>query len=200
MAYNFKNLADVELLSAMPEEANVVVEVNGKTKRAPYEKPVDEIALIVESETLAELPETGTVLAEVNGEIKRVPSNQVGGIDAIVFSVAMTAAVGASAPAEPEPEYVTICNHTPEEIGELVTAGANCIFMASMEGSSGRSISTFETGGYSPTMFVVPSLTTIAISDGSWHFFFSGIEMGEFVIIYYPDGTIENSLFNQQES
>lgn len=38
MAYNFKNLADVELLSAMPEEANVVVEVNGTTKRAPQVK------------------------------------------------------------------------------------------------------------------------------------------------------------------
>lgn len=198
MAYNFKNLADVELLNVMPEEANVLVEVNGKTKRAPQAK-IDVEAELAGTETLAELPETGTVLAEVNGEIKRVPSNKVGGIDAIVFSVAMTAAVGASAPAEPEPEYVTICNHTPEEIGELVAAGANCIFMASMEGSSGRSISTFESGGYSPTMFVVPSLTTIAVSDGSWHFFFSGIEMGEFMIIYYPDGTIENSLFNQPE-
>jgi hypothetical protein len=194
MAYNFKNLADVELLNAMPEEANVLVEVNGKTKRAPN---IDVEAKIVGSETLEELPETGTVLAEVNGAIKRVPSNKVGGIDAIVFSVAMTAAVEASAPAEPEPEYVTICNHTPEEIGELVTAGANCIFIASMEGSSGRSISTFETEGYSPTMFVVPSLTTIAMSDGSWYFFFSGIEMGEFMIIYYPDGTIENSLFEE---
>ena len=35
MAYNFKNLADVELLSSMPETANVLVEVNGTTKRAP---------------------------------------------------------------------------------------------------------------------------------------------------------------------
>lgn len=35
MAYNFKNLADVELLDAIPEEANVLVEVNGTTKRAP---------------------------------------------------------------------------------------------------------------------------------------------------------------------
>ena len=38
MAYNFKNLADVELLNAMPEEANVLVEVNGATKRAPQVK------------------------------------------------------------------------------------------------------------------------------------------------------------------
>lgn len=35
MAYNFKNLADVELLGAMPENANVFVEVDGATKRAP---------------------------------------------------------------------------------------------------------------------------------------------------------------------
>lgn len=79
MAYNFKNLADVELLNAMPEEANVVVEVNGTTKRAPQIKPVDEIALIVDSETLEEVPEGATVLAEVNGEIKRVPSAGLGG-------------------------------------------------------------------------------------------------------------------------
>lgn len=76
MAYNFKNLADVELLSAMPETANVLVEVDGTTKRAPQ---VDEIKKIVTSEALTELPETGTVLAEVNGEIKRVPSDKVGG-------------------------------------------------------------------------------------------------------------------------
>lgn len=79
MAYNFKNLADVELLSAMPETANVLVEVDGTTKRAPQVKPVDEIEKIVTSESLTELPETGTVLAEVNGEIKRVPSDKVGG-------------------------------------------------------------------------------------------------------------------------
>lgn len=35
MAYNFKNLADVELLDTMPESANVLVEVDGTTKRAP---------------------------------------------------------------------------------------------------------------------------------------------------------------------
>ena len=79
MAYNFKNLADVELLSSMPETANVLVEVDGTTKRAPQVQPVDEIAQIVGSETLAEVPEGATVLAEVNGEIKRVPSNGLGG-------------------------------------------------------------------------------------------------------------------------
>ena len=42
MAYNFKNLADVELLSTMPETANVLVEVGGTTKRAPQVKPVGE--------------------------------------------------------------------------------------------------------------------------------------------------------------
>ena len=76
MAYNFKNLADVELLNVMPKTANVLVEVDGTTKRAPQ---IDEISKIVGSEALTELPETGTVLAEVNGEIKRVPNNRVGG-------------------------------------------------------------------------------------------------------------------------
>ena len=81
MAYNFKNLADVELLNAMPEEANVVVEVNGKTKRAPQAK-VDVTAELVGSEALEEVPEGATVLAEVNGQIKRVPSAGLGGGDA----------------------------------------------------------------------------------------------------------------------
>ena len=199
MANNFKNLADVELLNAMPEEANMLVEVNGKTKRAPQVKPVDEIALIVKSETLAELPETGTVLAEVNGAIKRVPSNKVGGIDAIVFSMAMTAAVGASA--EPEPEYVTICNHTPEEIGELVAAGANCIFMAAMNGSSERSVSTFGATGANPIVTTSPCIMTLGLDDNSWVFFFSKDFMRQdFYIAYYADGTIENSIFTQQPS
>lgn len=79
MAYNFKNLADVELLSSMPETANVLVEVGGATKRAPQVQPVDEIAQIVGSETLTKVPEGATVLAEVNGEIKRVPSDGLGG-------------------------------------------------------------------------------------------------------------------------
>lgn len=85
MAYNFKNLADVELLSSMPETANVLVEVGGATKRAPQVQPVDEIAQIVSSETLAEVPEGATVLAEVNGEIKRVPSDGLGGGKALVI-------------------------------------------------------------------------------------------------------------------
>lgn len=85
MAYNFKNLADVELLSSMPETANVLVEVGGATKRAPQVQPVDEIAQIVGSETLAEVPEGATVLAEVNGEIKRVPSDGLGGGKALII-------------------------------------------------------------------------------------------------------------------
>lgn len=78
MAYNFKNLADVELLNAMPEEANVLVEVDGATKRAPHVE-VDVTAELISSEALEEVPEGATVLAEVNGEIKRVPSAGLGG-------------------------------------------------------------------------------------------------------------------------
>lgn len=75
MAYNFKHLADVELLSNMPKDANVLVEVNGTTKRAPQ---VDEIAKIIGSKSLNEVPAGATMLAEVNGEIKRVPSEELG--------------------------------------------------------------------------------------------------------------------------
>lgn len=75
MAYNFKHLADVELLSAMPKDAKVLVEVNGTTKRAPQ---VDEIAKIIGSKFLDKVPAGATMLAEVNGEIKRVPSEELG--------------------------------------------------------------------------------------------------------------------------
>lgn len=193
MAYNFKNLADVELLNAMPEEANVVVEVNGTTKRAPN---IDVEAKIVGSETLEELPETGTVLAEVNGEIKRVPSNKVGGIDAIVFSVVEAAAVDAEAEATPTPQ--TICNHTVDEIGELVSAGANCVFVATMSSSSERSVSTFGATGANPIVTTSPCNMTLGLDDNSWVFFFYNDFIGqEFLITYYADGTIENSLFTQ---
>jgi hypothetical protein len=35
MSYNFKNLADVELLEGVPEHANAFVEVDGMIKRVP---------------------------------------------------------------------------------------------------------------------------------------------------------------------
>jgi hypothetical protein len=87
MAYNFKNLADVELLNAMPEEANVVVEVNGTTKRAPLPEipEVDVTAELIGSEALEEVPDGATVLAEVNGEIKRVPSAGLGGAGMLII-------------------------------------------------------------------------------------------------------------------
>ena len=84
MAYNFKNLADVELIDTMPETANVLVEIDGATKRAPQVKPVDEIEKIVTSEALDEVPVGATVLAEVNGEIKRVPGEELGGKGMVV--------------------------------------------------------------------------------------------------------------------
>lgn len=191
MAYNFKNLADVELLSAMPEEANVVVEVNGQTKRAPQVKPIDEIALIVGSETLAELPETGTVLAEVNGEIKRVPSNQVGGIDAIIFSV-----IEAAEALDETPTYQTVCNHTPEEVGELMLAGANCFLLAPY--AAMQNVSTYSVSGPTPTVYWLPMQMGYALDDGSY--IVGCLIPNEIIINYYADGTIENSLFTQQES
>lgn len=84
MAYNFKNLADVELLNTMPEQANVLVEVNGTTKRAPQVE-VDVTAELIGSEALEEVPEGATVFAEVNGQIKRVPSNGLGGGKALII-------------------------------------------------------------------------------------------------------------------
>ena len=37
MAYNFKNLADVEMLDIVPEESSVLIETNGQIRRAPGE-------------------------------------------------------------------------------------------------------------------------------------------------------------------
>lgn len=84
MAYNFKNLADVELLDTMPENAKVIVEVDGTTKRAPKE---DGIGKLVSVEALEEVPENATVLAEVNGEIKRVPSAGLGSGKTLVIKM-----------------------------------------------------------------------------------------------------------------
>lgn len=125
MAYNFKNLADVELLSTMPETANVLVEVDGATKRAPQAKPVDEIEKIVTSEALTELPETGTVLAEVNGEIKRVPSDKVGGagtLDEMPGVILFTSSVNARVVAD-TPTISYSCNKTFEEALNMIKNG-----------------------------------------------------------------------------
>ena len=126
MAYNFKNLADVELLSSMPETANVLVEVGGATKRAPQVQPVDEIAQIVGSETLVEVPEGATVLAEVNGEIKRVPSDGLGGSKALIikssdFDNAMAGVAATASDTTPAVTYTA--NMT---FDEAVAVFANC--------------------------------------------------------------------------
>ena len=77
MAYNFKNLADVELLNTMPENAKVIVEVDGATKRAS----------LASVEALAEAPANTAILVEVDGEIKKVPSNKmISNIKPILFT------------------------------------------------------------------------------------------------------------------
>lgn len=190
MAYNFKNLADVELLSAMPEDANIVVEVGGKTKRAPQvqiPEPVDEIALIVGSETLAKLPDTGTVLAEVNGEIKRVPSNQVGGIDAIIFNVIEAAAVET-------PTYQTVCNHTLEEIRDLMLTGAGCVLIMPYAAMTATA-STLKAARPTPTVVTMPAVMGTQLDNGSVQFLFVFMN-NQAMITYNADGTITNSLLS----
>lgn len=195
MAYNFKNLADVELLNAMPEEANIVVEVDGKTKRAPQvqiPEPVDEIALIVNSETLEEVPEGATVLAEVNGKIKRVPSDGLGGgIDAIVFSV-----IEAATAAIETPTYQTVCNHTLEEVRNLMLAGAGCILIIP-PAAMGSDVSTLRVDNPTPTPTVMTLSAVMGMQsdDGSVQFIFVGIS-GDESITYNADGTITNSLLS----
>lgn len=166
MAYNFKNLADVELLNAMPEEANVLVEVNGTTKRAPQieiPEPIDEIALIVGSETLEEVPEGATVLAEVNGEIKRVPSNGLGGGKALIikssdFDNAM-AGVAASATAAPEVTYTA--NMT---FDEMMQAFAACELIGGFLFAGGEAPARLPIVviNYDVTTYTVPCMVLMA--------------------------------------
>ena len=189
MAYNFKNLADVELLNAMPEEANIVVEVDGKTKRAPQvqiPEPVDEIALIVNSETLEEVPEGATILAEVNGKIKRVPSDGLGGgIDAIIFSV-----IEAATAAIETPTYQTVCNHTLEEVRNLMLAGASCILITPPAALT--SASTSQMHGPTPTVMTLSAVRGMQSDNGSVQFMFMS-NGGAISITYNVDGTITNS-------
>ena len=201
MAYNFKNLADIELLSAMPEEANIIVEVDGKTKRAPQvqiPEPVDEIALIVNSETLEEVPEGATVLAEVNGKIKRVPSDGLGGgIGTIVFSV-----IEAAGAAIETPTYQTVCNHTLEEVRNLMLAGTSCILIMPYAAMASAA-STLKAGGTTPTPTPTPTPTVMTISaamgmqsdNGSVQFLFMTMD-SQATITYNADGTITNPLLS----
>lgn len=139
MSYNFKNLADVELLSSMPEDASVVVEVNGTTKRAPQ---VNEMAKLAGVETLTEVPEGATVLAEVDGAIKRVPGAGLGsGIKTAIikdsnYDNALAGMAVAKTGAEvPEVTYSCI-NMTYEEACEIFLKGEplNVVLMTATGG------------------------------------------------------------------
>lgn len=165
MAYNFKNLADVELLSSMPETANVLVEVGGATKRAPQVQPIDEIAQIVGSETLAEVPEGATVLAEVNGEIKRVPSDGLGGGKALVikssdFDNAM-AGIAAATASDTTPAVTYTANMTYDE---AVAALANCEMMGAylFANREGTPMITPIFIGLDSTTYVVPCMVLMS--------------------------------------
>lgn len=136
MSYNFKNLADVELLSSMPEDASIVVEVNGTTKRAPQ---VDEMAKLAGVETLTEVPEGATVLAEVDGAIKRVPGAGLGsGIKtAIIKDSNYDNALTGAAVAQTDAEVTYSCiNMTYEEACEIFLNGEplNIVLMTATEG------------------------------------------------------------------
>ena len=187
MSYTFKNLANVELLSVMPENANVFVEVDGSTKRAPQ---LDVTGELVAKEALEEVPEGATVLAEVNGEIKRVPSNGLGGTAPIIFSVIEAELT------ESIPTYQTVCNYTPEEVNALMLAGTSCMLIMPYAAMSAPA--TLEVAA-NPTVATMQAVLAAQLDDGSCQFMFFSMG-GESTIVYYPDGTIENSLLAASES
>ena len=186
MAYNFKNLAEVELLGAMPEEANVLVEVDGATQRAPKE---DGIGKLVTVEALEEVPENATVLAEVDGEIKRVPGSGLGGEKKIIFSVVEAAG------AVDTPTYQTVCNYSNAEVAELIMAGAACVMVLPFAVMAATASSTLSAVAAEPTICELTSLIVMSYSDGSHQFRFFSMG-GQATVTYYADGTIENSLIS----
>lgn len=188
MAYNFKNLAEVELLGAMPEEANVLVEVDGATKRAPKE---DGIGKLVTVEALEEVPENATVLAEVDGEIKRVPGSGLGGEKKIIFSVIEAAGAAAT------PTYQTVCNYSNAEVGELIMAGATCVMVLPYAAITVTAPSTLSAVAVEPTICEFTNPVVTSYSNGSHEFAFFG-PGGLATVIYYADGTIENSLISTE--
>ena len=109
MAYTFKNMGSVELLEQMPENANVMIEVDGATKRAPQKNVMAELTA---AETLEEVPEGATVLAEVDGEIKRVPGEGLGAAGALI-DMPDVVVFGAGAEG-------FVCNKTFSEIIDLI--------------------------------------------------------------------------------
>lgn len=169
MSYNFKSLGEVELLNAMPETANVFVEVDGGIRRAPQVQPVDEIAQIVGSETLEEVPDGATVLAEVNGEIKRVPSDGLGGGKALVIKSSDfdNAMAGVSAVVSAPPADTYTANMTFDEVmitfasGELI---GGFLFDA-IDGMPYRY--PIITMAYDTSSYVVPCLMLMAVEMSS---------------------------------
>lgn len=184
MSYNFKSLADVELLNSMPENANVIVEVDGATRRAPKE---DGIGKLIAVESLAEVPEGATVLAEINGEIKRVPGEGLGGNKTIIFSVIEAADAETVT-------YQTVCNYTPAEVGELMMAGASCV-MLTPYAVMPASASTLSASGRTANIIAMQAVISAQLDDGSYQFMFPTMG-GQAIITYAADGTIENSLLS----
>lgn len=168
MAYNFKNLADVELLSAMPESANVLVEVDGTTKRAPKSADVDVSAELVAKEALTEVPENAEVLGVVNGEIKRIPGSGLGGNKTLVVKHPdFDNAVAGIAPAVTIMETIYTANMTFEEaVTAFMACELNSAYVYIADGSTpSRKI----IGGiyYDSTQFVTPCLMLSAWDWGT---------------------------------
>lgn len=212
MNYEFQTLGSVELLDSMPENAKVIVEVDGATKRAPQ---ANEITKIVGSEKLAETPEDAAMLAEVNGEIKRVPQVVIPEpIDeiAIIASSETLAEVpeGATALVEVggeikrvpgdelggkgmvvnfsmdmETESITAIDKTYEEVKTALEEGRNVIGV--MNASSEEGLSVKASMNVEQRLFSVPG-----VADADEAIAFYGIAFGSdgpTVISMFPDNT-----------
>lgn len=191
--YEFKSLGNIEQLQEMPENANVIVEVDGAVRRAPKE---DGIGKLVETEMLEEVPEGATVLAEVNGKIKRVPGEGLGGGKSIVFTVVENTSAVATYGAGAPPLYKTVCNCTINEVRELIMAGAPVVQIIPYEALMRLNMpSALDASGPTPVICTINGITSMLADDGSWQFMFM-VEGATFMIYYFADGTIQNMPFD----
>lgn len=195
MSYTFKNMADVELLGAMPENAHVFVEVDGSTRRAPQ---VDVTGELSATEALEEVPEGATVLAEVNGEIKRVPGSGLGGAKAIVYTVVEDNSIVERRGA-PAVTYKTICSHTAQEVSELMLEGASCTLVIPYEALMSVNVPAALEVSATPTFITMPLNMCGQMDDGSNVCMFYMMKMDIMIeIAHLPDETIINNWFQTE--
>jgi hypothetical protein len=77
MSYNFKNLADIELLTEMPENANKIIEVDGSIKRISADAASSAKPIIIEGTIDASNNYHFTCMSTTFAEVKEAIENNI---------------------------------------------------------------------------------------------------------------------------